>query len=138
MKKLRYLLTAVLLTGLLFTAPSCGKYEDGPGFTLLTKKKRLIGDWDLVSTTDSDGTMYADNSSDFISYKKDDVFNATYGNYTIIGSWEFGSGKETIKTTFQIPFTEGQTTTIVTIRRLTNKELWTMDEDGDIFKFEKK
>ena len=28
---------------------SCGKYEDGPGFSLLSKKARVAGDWKVKS-----------------------------------------------------------------------------------------
>jgi hypothetical protein len=28
---------------------SCGKYEDGPAFSLKTKTKRMIGEWELTS-----------------------------------------------------------------------------------------
>lgn len=47
---------------------SCGKYEDGPKFSLLTKKARLAGEWDVKSigseTLDQDWALSLDFDKD--------------------------------------------------------------------------
>jgi hypothetical protein len=47
MKKIIYALS--ILTGLQFA--SCGKYEEGPAFSLRTKTARLAGEWTIEKLT---------------------------------------------------------------------------------------
>ena len=55
MKKFTFsTLSVLVLTVFLFTG--CGKYEDGPGFTLRTKNGRITGDWKLTSISGPDAT----------------------------------------------------------------------------------
>jgi len=129
------MLVAVVMMGTAaLTITSCGKYEEGPGFTLLTKKARLTGVWDAKSYEDEDGTTYADNDDSTVEFTKDG--NATFTSpdfpVAITGKWEFSGDKEDIIVTV-----DGDATTS-SILRLTNKELWTKDSDGDIVKYEKK
>ncbi|MDR2010116.1 MAG: hypothetical protein LBQ22_06505 [Bacteroidales bacterium] len=48
MKKLSIILSAIAVIAMLFS--SCGKYEEGPSFSLATKKARLKGTWELTET----------------------------------------------------------------------------------------
>ena len=136
MKNLNLAIATILIAVAGFTVTSCGKYSDGPGFTLLTKKMRLTGQWDAKEYVDSDGTTTTDNSSDYIEYKKDGTATYTTGSLSISGTWEFTSNKEKIKTSY----TSGNLTTSdeSTITRLTNKELWLKDSDNNVTKLEKK
>lgn len=117
---------------------SCGKYEDGPGFSLLTKKARVAGDWDVKSmgsevlTTeygisfsfDKDGSMKYSYTSN----------GATEELYT--GSWDFSSDKEEL-----IMTVDGESV-VFDIKRLSNSEMWldidATDADGDLWKLEAK
>jgi hypothetical protein len=133
-KKLAY---ASLAGVAALTVSSCGKYEDGPKFSLLSKKTRVAGDWDVKSvgsqvlgadygltmTFDKDGSM---------------KWTYTYGSYSesYVGSWDFSSDKENLVITL-----DGDIDTLE-IKRLTNKEMWLDDDysavDGDIWKLEAK
>ncbi len=129
------MLVAVAMMGTAaMTITSCGKYEEGPGFTLLTKKARLTGVWDVKSYVDENGTTYADNDDSTVEFTKDG--NATFVSpsfsISITGKWEFSGDKEDLVVTV-----DGDVTTSK-ILRLTNTELWTQDADGDIAKYEKK
>ena len=54
MSKLIVILT-ILLVGV-----SCTKFEEGPGFSIRTKKSRLIGEWELVEyMVDGADSLYA-------------------------------------------------------------------------------
>lgn len=133
MKKISFM-AAISLAVLTMTATSCGKYEDGPGFSLLTKKKRLCREWDAKSYVDANGTTYEDNSDDVLTFEKDGDATYTNGGSGIVGTWEFTSDKEKINvstTVFGVVDTD-----VLTIQRLTNSELWLKDEDGDITKYE--
>ena len=136
MKKFNLAIATLLIASAGLTVSSCGKYDDGPGFSLLTKKMRLTGQWDPKEYVDSNGNTTSDNSSDYFEVKKDGTYTVTSGSFSINGTWEFTSSKEKIKTTY----TSGNVTTTdeQTIDRLTNKELWLKDSDGSITKCEKK
>jgi hypothetical protein len=136
MKKFNLAIATLLVAGAGLTVSSCGKYEDGPGFSLLTKKARLTGDWDAKEYVDSDGTTVADNSTDIATFDKDGSYHFTSGSISFNGTWDFSSDKEKLEVTYtsgSTSYTESQT-----ILRLTNKELWLKDSDGDITKSEKK
>lgn len=116
---------------------SCGKYEDGPSVSLLTKKARVVGSWDVKSI----GTqaMIAGYSMN-LNFEKSGVatFSYTYGgsSYTYAGSWDFASDKENILINI-----DGDAQ-LFEIKRLTNNEMWLDDDittvDGDIWKLEAK
>jgi hypothetical protein len=116
---------------------SCGKYEDGPKFSLLSKKTRVAGDWDVKSIGSQVlGTGYGLT----ISFDKDGSLKNTYtygsSSYSYVGSWDFTSDKENLVLTI-----DGDIDTLE-IKRLTNKEMWLDDDysalDGDIWKLEAK
>lgn len=135
MKTLKLLGVVAIIGTTILSTPSCGKYEEGPGFTLLTKKARLVGDWDLketvygsISTTDSD--------DDVLTFEKDGTVKATDGSTTLTGTWEFISDKEKVRTTYEIFGTPVPVD--FTILRLKSKELWLQDSDDYIYKYEAK
>lgn len=134
-KNLTYLTLAVVLISA--TLSSCGKYEDGPGFSLLTKKARITGVWDEKEEVDTDGTVYTDNDDATMELTKSGsaILNSPSSGISIQGSWEFASNKEKVRITFN--FGTNQTEEY-TIRRLTNKELWVRDVDGYEYRYEKK
>lgn len=116
-------LAATVITVLNFQ--SCSKYEDGPSFSLRTKKARLAGEWEVVrvgnETYPQDGysiEMEFDKEGDF----KYTFLYATY-SYSYNGDWEFSSDKEELEIEID---NEVQTFEIL---RLTNKELWLEDEE---------
>jgi hypothetical protein len=120
---------------------SCGKYEDGPGFSLLSKKSRVVGDWEVKSIgADVYGTDYSVN----MSFEKsgDLLVTSSYSyqgssqSYSYAGSWDFASDKE------QLSLIVDGSVQLFEIKRLTNKEMWLDDDitarDGDIWKLESK
>ena len=133
------LLTAVSVS------PSCGKYEDGPGFSLSSKKSRLTGTWELDKLKYSDGSIADLNGSIDVEFEKDgdfsirttssytDYYGSSYSyTYTNSGDWEFSSDKE------EIEFDPNDGSDFEwEIKRLTNKELWVEDEDGNEWEWEK-
>ena len=140
-----------LLAGGLATAiglTSCGKYEDGPAFSLLTKKQRLTGDWEMTKWVPygSSGDMIGNGIEMEIEFDKDGDFDMkltqTYTNYGTSysyeykesGDWEFSSDKEKI----ELDFEDSNAKWDIEITRLTNKEFQgeiTSDEygKGDLF-----
>ncbi len=127
-----------LLVGLAFVFASCGKYEGGPGLSLLTKKARLSGTWDVSSIEYANGDVitFEPNTSS-LTYEKDGSYMVSITVFGFSssdsGTWEFNSEKTAIVST-----TDGSTNTTDPIYRLTSEELWFKDADGDITKYTKK
>ena len=120
-----------LLVGGLATAiglSGCKKYEDGPYFSLLTKKQRLTGEWE-VKKFQQDGQNLINLGYDFeLEFDKDGdfEFRSTYSGYygtysnTEKGEWEFSNDKEEIELDYDDPELSNEEWEIT---RLTNKEL---------------
>lgn len=120
---------AGLLTGsLLFT--SCNKYPDGPGFSMLSKKDRVEGEWDLQETDHADGTVTYDTAGDIMKLTDDMECMYQTGFITVEGTWEFTDKKEKIR------ISVGSLSKVYSIRRLKSKEMWLMDDaNNDVLKF---
>jgi hypothetical protein len=135
-------LTYVTLAGVTaMGVSSCGKYEDGPGFSLLSKKARVVGDWEVKSIgADVFGSEYSVD----LSFEKNGSLMFTYSynyqgvseSYSYAGSWDFASDKE------QLSMIIDGEIQLFEIKRLTNNEMWLDDDitalDGDIWKLESK
>lgn len=112
---------------------SCQKYEDGPFFSLLTKKQRLTGDWEVTEWNESDTDyinegieieMEFENDGDFTFKLSNGLQNYNSWGYTLTGDWEFSGDKEEIEIEFDsdndaYTWAEWE----IEITRLTNKEL---------------
>jgi hypothetical protein len=129
MKKIIYAL--LILAGLQFA--SCGKYEEGPGFSLRTKTDRLAGEWTIEKMT-IDGEDFTAFVAAFITsteFTKD-------GDYIVKGTdwdgttfedkmkWEFSDDKSDLV----ITNADGSKSNIE-ILRLTNSEFWGKEVDTD-------
>jgi hypothetical protein len=128
-----------LLVGLAFVFASCGKYEGGPGLSLLTKKGRLAGTWDISSFESANGDIITFEPNTLtMTFEKDGSYmeSGTIVGFTFSdsGSWEFNSEKTAIVSTIDGESPE----TTEPIYRLTSEELWFKDADGDITKYTKK
>lgn len=83
---------------------SCGKYEEGPGFSLLTKKNRITNVWNLSSRTTNGSTTNLSNVTWKVEIKDDESYNsqATYLGITFLnesGIWKFSTDKSQLLTT---------------------------------------
>jgi len=122
----------------------CGKYEDGPMFSLRTKEARLVGEWEVTKMNNESPD---DDAEIILDFEKDGDLKITttyfyYGNeyeYTTNGEWEWGSKKESLKITL-VSDADNETFEWE-IKRLTNEELWVEENiDGEVnsWEFEKK
>lgn len=120
MKKfITFLFIAVLLS-------ACGKYEEGPNFSLLSKRKRIINDWQ-TSEYYKNGAL-ASSSVDIL-LTKDDTYEYSSNGFVInYGDWSFDDKKEHLELTI-----DGIVPTYVLtykILKLEKEELWLESEDG--------
>jgi len=115
---------------------SCSTYDDGPNFTLKSKKSRLSGTWEVVKVDgdrmeDGSITLEFDKNGDF-SFSVEYSFYGYDINADYDGEWEWADGKENIK----IDYDEGDDTEFH-VTRLTNSEFWFEDEDNIEYECEK-
>ena len=134
LKKLSYVSVAGITA---LSVSSCGKYEDGPGISLLSKKARVVGSWDVKSI--GSFSLNSGYSLNFSFEKSGSAsFSYSYSGYseTYAGSWDFASDKENLILNI------GGDVQTFEIKRLTNDEIWLDDDitsvDGDIWKLEAK
>lgn len=125
-------LAATVITVLNFQ--SCSKYEEGPSFSLRTKKSRIVGEWEVVRIGNE---TYPQNSYSLeMTFEEDGdfEFNYSYGAYSYgyQGEWEFSNDKEDLEVTIESQVNEWE------ILRLTNKELWFEDETNTEYRLEAK
>ena len=133
MKTIKFL--SIALLAMTFVLGSCSKYEEGPAFSLRTKKARLTGVWKIEKFVSNDGsTSYPDSDENgTIEYTKDNETKTTIDilgfQVVISGEWEFIKDKEWLRVIVDL---NGQTEVVDSkILRLKNDELWTEDEDGN-------
>jgi len=133
MKKLSILFAAFAVVFL----ASCGKYEDGPGLSLRSKKARIQGDWTVESAFQAGVDITSDitfGGTVDVTFDKDGVFKYTY-DYTILGqvingsvtgTWDFSDDKSAVVVTNGSGNSDSSK-----ILRLTNKELWLEETDSN-------
>ena len=134
MKKIGILsIAALLMGGIALT--SCKKYEEGPALSLLTKKARVAGTWEVESYwengVDKTSDYRAGVSSETYTYDKDGSYTIALttiiGQINDAGTWEFINDKEDIKT---LSNTSGATPDTMVIVKLKNKEMWVKETGG--------
>jgi hypothetical protein len=100
MKKLFFIGLATLAVGSA-TLTSCSKYEEGPSFTLSSKKSRVVGHWTLTSRTSSGVSNLVPGYSEVLHIDEDGTFKDTaYVNFQLVnysapieGTWAFSDDK---------------------------------------------
>lgn len=130
--------TLLTLIGLSFGA--CKKYEEGPGFSLRSKKERLANDWKPVKVLQDgkevDSSMGIDYNEMELELTKDGdaeisikvkIGNLSY-DLKSEGKWEFKDKKEKL----ELDFEENQVDATLKILKLKEDELWLLDETTNI------
>ena len=134
------LLAAAAVTVLNFQ--SCGKYEDGPAFSLRTKTSRLVGEWEVVRVDGQNSNSYfGPEYTYYFEFESDGDFEMkydyTYGGVTYsssyAGEWEWEEGKEIVEIEINSYVMDFE------VKKLTNKELKLVEESANReWEFEKK
>lgn len=83
---------------------SCNKYSEGPNFSLLTRKARIVNDWDLRSYTKDDTELYDGTYENNLSIEKDGTYSMSIitpaleqlQSETTHGTWEFDNSQSSI------------------------------------------
>lgn len=109
---------------------SCGKYEEGPNFSLISKKARVTNTWKLTEVV-VNGEVVTPAASTYtltMTLKDDETLTANYSllgiPYNTTGTWAFSSDKA------DLILTDNSGTSTNEILRLTNKEMKLRQIDG--------
>ncbi len=124
----------LIFTVLSILAVSCSRYDENPAFNLLPVKMRLTNTWEIEKYLDN-GSDNTDNYKGLLpgyqieltsedSYVETANYPIIGGSWTNNGSWSLSDDKS------QIIFT-GDKEGTYTIVKLTSKELWIQDIDGN-------
>ena len=110
---------------------SCGKYEEGPGFSLLSKKARITGEWTLSEVKVNGTAQDISGATITVSIQKDGAYIVKWssGGFSAedAGTWKFSDDKTKLIVTDQDgDISESE------IVRLANKELKLKDVDGTL------
>ena len=129
MKKINILFFAVM-SAALFSASSCKRYEEGPGFSLRTPKARLVNTWEiekyLVNGQDVTSQILPVFGDHSLEFTKDNTYEWLISGYRETGTWSFDSKKERLEMQEQgdsIKYSQK-------ILKLTNNEFWMEDMEG--------
>ncbi|MCB9196608.1 MAG: hypothetical protein H6598_10325 [Flavobacteriales bacterium] len=131
MKKVSFLIMLAVLLGSV-SLTSCGKYEEGPGVSVLPKKSRLQQKWRPIESVNSSGTVtQIDSDGSYIEFVKGGEFKAYAGSVDLgyAGTWEFNDDKTGIVLTYT--FGGFSTTSESKIVKLKINALGLEDENGN-------
>lgn len=126
----------ILIFILIFFILSCAKYEDGPKFSLSTKKTRVSNKWSYQSVLNykTNEIKYSeyDNWTDYFDKQMKFTRTIMYLNKptTYKGSWEFFNHKKQIKIKYKIHTRD--TSEIYTILRLEKDTFWVCNNNKEI------
>ena len=139
MKTLKYTLLSILILSIY----SCGKYEEGPGFTFLSKSARMCQKWRPIQSVDGSTGVITNIDSDgsYIEFVKDgsiQFYNkdlmSFIGINAVSGTWEFSDDKTQV--TYSYDVLGLNTTELKTIKKLKINSLGLEDSNGDKIYYE--
>lgn len=132
----KHILTLSMALAVLFIVSSCGKYEEGPGFSLRSKTSRLTGTWKFEKIFENGTEVTIDESTATMrmEFKKDGTgtMSGTFLTITVSMNleWEFASDKENIRIrTQEYGTTNWEEWEESEILKLTNSEFWIKDSE---------
>lgn len=128
MRKYIAIIFTLMLAATLFD--SCGRYENGPAFSLRSAKSRLIGEWyltDLLVNDKHEQALFDKESSSVVILNYDGTFSYSMPVVRSLneksGLWTFGEDKTELILT-EVDSLNGNSDHNYKITRLSNTELW--------------
>jgi len=114
----------ILLFAITLGLSSCKKYEEGPGFSMRSKKARLVGEWQLDELKIEGEDLTSQINKWELEFEKNEDFDQSFQvvggqSSTTDGEWEFSNDKEELEVTY-----DDGTKIDLEIMRLTNKEFF--------------
>lgn len=130
-------ISLLLFLVIMITAASCGKYDDGPWFSIYSKTERVSGNWRFESVNEggTDKTEeYAEQSVNIMKngevYWTQGHIPSSYTTYGPSGTWTFINSKNQIEMHFTAGVTE-EYTIVWDITRMAYADLQLERYEGD-------
>jgi len=127
-----------LTIALVLVLTSCGKYEDGPFFSIRSKNARITGEWELVK---SESTVISSDGSTTTESFNGSIMTSNYtsslGNfsdsYSYSSTWEIDGDKNAVTMS---TIEDGSASTITSLWNWENgaSEKEMLNIDGDIYR----
>ncbi|MDB2482898.1 hypothetical protein OAN44_01345 [Flavobacteriales bacterium] len=139
MKTLKFTLLSILILSIY----SCGKYEEGPGFTLLSKSARMCQKWRPIQSVDGSTGVITNIDSDgsYIEFVKDgsiQYYNKDQMSFlgidAVAGTWEFSDDKMQVSYSYDVLTLN--TIKLETIKKLKINSLGLEDNNGNKIYYE--
>ena len=139
MKTFKYTLLSIIILSIC----SCAKYEEGPGFTLLSKSARMCQKWrpiqsvdgstDVITNIDSDGSYIEFVKDGSIQFYNKDLMSFV-GIDAVSGTWEFSDDK--LQVTYSYDVLGVSYNELKTIKKLKINSLALEDDNGNKIYYE--
>ena len=139
MRTLKYTLLSILILSIY----SCGKYEEGPGVTFLSKSARMCQKWrpiqsvdgssGVITNIDSDGSYIEFVEDGSIQYYNKDQMSFL-GIDAVAGTWEFSDDKMQVSYSYDVLTLN--TIKLETIKKLKINSLGLENANGDKIYYE--
>tara|TARA_B110000483_G_C18116471_1_gene511853 strand:+ start:131 stop:556 length:426 start_codon:yes stop_codon:yes gene_type:complete len=139
MKTFKYTLLSILILSIY----SCGKYEEGPGFTFLSKSARICQKWRPIQSVDGSNGVITNIDSDgsYIEFVKDgsiQYYNKDQMSFlgidAVTGTWEFSDDKMQVSYSYDVLTLN--TIKLETIKKLKINSLGLENANGDKIYYE--
>ncbi|MGV3610403.1 MAG: hypothetical protein ACO1N0_05615 [Fluviicola sp.] len=131
MKTIKVTLFAVILGLALPMLHSCGKYPDGPNFSILSRKTRIENVWVLKEVVHVNGSVEQNPTPGYTTeYTSEGKVIHTNGQVTLNGEWDLVNDKKDLFVTYEVI---GSTT--YEIRKLKSNEIWLKTHSGEVLKY---
>ena len=107
MKTFKYILLSIIILSIY----SCSKYEEGPGFTFLSKSARICQKWRPIQSVDGSNGVITNIDSDgsYIEFVKDgsiQYYNKDQMSFlgidAVTGTWEFSDDKMQVSYSYDV------------------------------------
>jgi hypothetical protein len=107
MKTFKYILLSIIILSIY----SCSKYEEGPGFTFLSKSARICQKWRPIQSVDGSSGVITNIDSDgsYIEFVKDgsiQYYNKDQMSFlgidAVAGNWEFSDDKMQVSYSYDV------------------------------------
>ena len=128
MRKIIAIIFVLMLSVALFV--SCGRYENGPAFSLKSAKARLVGEWyltDLLVNDKHEQNLFDKESSTEVVLNSDGTYSYSMPMVRSLnersGLWSFGEDKTELVLT-ELDTINGNSEHNYKITRLSSSELW--------------
>ena len=139
MKTFKYILLSIIILSIY----SCSKYEEGPGFTFLSKSARICQKWRPIQSVDGSTGVITNIDSDgsYIEFVKDgsiQYYNKDQMSFlgidAVAGTWEFSDDKMQVSYSYDVLTLN--TIKLETIKKLKINSLGLENANGDKIYYE--